>query len=199
MKSAFEKYTSPSPAPSTDENEKETKEDVTETTTINQTFRIAVLAVSIAIWKAAAAEKKRSMHEFVANTSRGVDSIMLPVPIVPVLSGGVYSGNEIPFDSIELVPVQSESYSSAIETCERIQRRVRSILNEKNMYFGVSTSSGSTEVFGFTNVVDALQIVHEAIEAEEEKGNVKIGISASADRYYRAPPAEEDSKRRIGT
>ena len=139
------------------------------------------------------------MHEFVANTSRGVDSIMLPVPIVPVLSGGVYSGNEIPFDSIELVPVQSESYSSAIETCERIQRRVRSILNEKNMYFGVSTSSGSTEVFGFTNVVDALQIVHEAIEAEEEKGNVKIGISASADRYYRAPPAEEDSKRRIGT
>lgn len=200
LKSAFEKYASPSTS-TDDEDENETKENVTETTPVDQIFRVAVLAVSIAIWKAAAKEKKKSMHEFVANSSRGVDSIMMPVPIVPVLSGGVYSQNEIPFDSLELVPIQFKSYSSAIEACVRIQRRVRSILNENKMYFSTCTSSGSTEGFGFDNVVDALKILHKAIEAEKEKGNVKIGISASADRYYRSPPPaeNEEAKRRIGT
>jgi len=188
----------------TDEEEKDntnTKNEEEIETPYQKLQRIAVLATSIAIWKAGAEEKKRPTHDFVANTSRGIDSIMMPVPIVPVISGGVYSRNEMPFDSIELVPVQSKSYSNAISTCKRIQTRIRSILEKKKTYyFGVSSNSGATEVFGLSNVVDALQIVHEAIEAENEKGNVKIGISASADRYYRAPPSSEArEKRKIGT
>ena len=131
LKSAFEKFTSPSPAPSTDENEKETKEDVTWKQQPIKPFVLLYLQ-SYRDMESCCCGEETIDAKFVANTSRGVDSIMLPVPIVPVLSGGVYSGNEIPFDGIELVPVQSESYSSAIETCEEFKSELIDI-EQKNV------------------------------------------------------------------
>ena len=69
----------------------------------------AILPVSIAVAKAAAAEKKIGLYEYLSN-----GKYVLPVPMMNILNGGVHADNKIDIQEFMIVPMSATSFSDAI-------------------------------------------------------------------------------------
>ncbi len=67
----------------------------------------AILGVSLAVAKAAAAAKKAPLYRYVGGTS----ARLLPVPMMNILNGGVHADNPIDFQEFMIVPVGAASFA----------------------------------------------------------------------------------------
>ena len=70
----------------------------------------AILGVSLAVAKAAAAELGLPLYRYVG----GVNANTLPVPMMNIINGGSHADNSIDFQEFMIMPVGAESFSQAI-------------------------------------------------------------------------------------
>src|SRR5262252_1126099 len=72
----------------------------------------AILGVSLAVAKAAAAANGLPLYRFVG----GVAARLLPVPMMNIINGGVHADNPIVFQEFMIMPVGAQSFSEALRT-----------------------------------------------------------------------------------
>jgi enolase len=115
----------------------------------------AVLAVSIATAKAAAASAGVPMWKYLAG-----DGAVLPLPMVNVISGGRHADTGLAFQDFLVVPVGAASYSEAVETAYAVRAAVESVLAER----GLSTLKADEGGFGppLEHPEEALDLLDEA-------------------------------------
>ena len=71
----------------------------------------AILAVSMAVAHAAAAELKQPLYRYLG----GVNATTLPIPLMNILNGGAHADNSIDFQEFMIVPTGAESFSEALQ------------------------------------------------------------------------------------
>src|SRR5205085_11293532 len=94
----------------------------------------AMLAVSMAVAKAAALESNLPLFKYVG----GVNSSILPIPLMNILNGGAHADNKIDYQEFMIVPVGADTFSEGLRWGVEIFHQLKTVLKKK----GYSTNVG---------------------------------------------------------
>lgn len=141
----------------------------------------AILAVSLAVAKAAAQEANLPLYRYIG----GVNSSVLPVPLMNILNGGVHADNKIDYQEYMIVPHGATTFSEALRWGTEIFHKLKSVLKKK----GYSTNVGDEGGFApdIQSNEEAIETVLEAIKAAGFKPgeDVSIALDAASSEMYK--------------
>jgi enolase len=141
----------------------------------------ATLAVSMAAAKAAALESDLPLYRYLG----GVNSTILPMPLMNILNGGVHADNKIDYQEYMIVPIGATTFSEALRWGVEVFHKLKSVLKKK----GYSTNVGDEGGFApdIQSNEEAIETVLQAIEAAGYKVGDEIAIAldaASSEMYF---------------
>lgn len=134
----------------------------------------AMLAVSMAVAKAAAEEAALPLYRYVG----GTNGKTLPIPMMNILNGGAHADNKIDFQEFMIMPVGAPSFSEGLRWGVEIFHTLKSVLKKK----GFSTNVGDEGGFApnIQSNEEAIETVMEAIQASGYKAGSQIVIAMDA-------------------
>lgn len=134
----------------------------------------AILGVSLAVAKAAAATLKQPLYRYVG----GVNAHVMPVPLMNILNGGSHADNSIDFQEFMIMPVGADQFSEALRMGVEVFHHLKSVLKKK----GYSTNVGDEGGFApnIKSNEEAIETVLTAIEAAGYKPGIDIMIAMDA-------------------
>ena len=129
----------------------------------------AILGVSLAVAKAAAEELGLPLYQYLG----GVNSKVLPVPMMNIVNGGSHSDAPIAFQEFMILPVGAESFSEALRWGSEVFHNLAKLLKERKLSTAVGDEGGFAPTF--EGIEDAVETILKAIE--------KAGLQAGKDVY----------------
>ena len=140
----------------------------------------AILAVSLACVKAAAASRKTHLFEYL---SKGPYSF--PVPMMNIINGGEHANNNIDIQEFMILPVNFDRFSDALRAGVEIFHSLKDVLDKKGMSTAVGDEGGFAP--NLESNVAAIETIIEAIESRGyEAGNdILIGLDVASTEFYR--------------
>ncbi len=142
----------------------------------------AILGVSLAVAKAAAAEAGEPLYRFLG----GAGAKVLPVPMMNVLNGGAHADNRVDFQEFMVVPARASSFSQALRVGVEVFHALKRTLHER----GLATSVGDEGGFApdLESNEAALEAVIAGVEAAgyEPGSDVHIALDPATSEIYRA-------------
>lgn len=118
----------------------------------------AILGVSLAVAKAAAAHSKLPLFRYVG----GVNANTLPVPMMNILNGGKHADSNVDFQEFMILPVNAGSFSEALQMGTEVFHALKSVLKSKGLNTGVGDEGGfapnlESQDHALDYIVDAIQ------------------------------------------
>jgi len=134
----------------------------------------AMLAVSLAVAKAAALEANLPLYRYIGGTNAKV----LPIPMMNILNGGAHADNKIDFQEFMVMPVGASSFSEGLQWGVDIFHALKTVLKKK----GFSTNVGDEGGFApnIQSNEEAIETVLIAIETAGYKTGSEIAIAMDA-------------------
>ena len=131
----------------------------------------AILAVSMAVAKAAALEANLPLYRYIGGTNAKI----LPIPMMNILNGGAHADNKIDFQEFMVMPVGASSFSEGLQWGVDIFHALKSVLKKK----GYSTNVGDEGGFApnIQSNEEAIETVMTAITAAGYKAGSQIAIA----------------------
>jgi enolase len=136
----------------------------------------AVLGVSMAVARAAAADSGKPLHEYLATLvpQAGRSSgPLLPVPMMNILNGGAHADSNVDFQEFMVMPVGLPSFSEALRAGVETFHALRSLLKKRGLSTGVGDEGGFAPSLASNR--EAVELVLEAVQA--------AGYAAGKDMY----------------
>jgi enolase len=144
----------------------------------------ALLGVSLAAAKAAAADSRQPLYRYLAELYGGGEPHVLPVPMMNVLNGGAHADNSVDFQEFMVVPAGASSFSE----CIRVGTEVFHALKKSLAARGLATAVGDEGGFApnLESNEAALQAVLEGVEAAGYKpgSDVFIALDPATSEVY---------------
>jgi enolase len=144
----------------------------------------AILGVSLAVAKAAAADSGQPLYRYLAELYGGGDPSLLPVPMMNVLNGGAHADNSVDFQEFMVVPAGAGSFSECLRVGVEVFHALKKSLASK----GLSTAGGDEGGFApdLESNEAALQAVLAGIEAAgyEPGADVFIALDPATSEVY---------------
>jgi enolase len=141
----------------------------------------AILAVSMAVAKAAAEEAGLPLYRYIG----GSNARTLPVPMMNIVNGGAHADNKIDFQEFMIMPVGATSFSEGLRWGTEIFHTLKGVLKKK----GYSTNVGDEGGFApnLPSNESAIQMIMEAIsQAGYEPGrDVYLGLDCASTEFYK--------------
>lgn len=140
----------------------------------------AMLAVSLAVAKAAAEASEMPLYRYIG----GVNAHVLPVPMMNILNGGAHADNSIDFQEFMVMPMGAESFSEGLRMGVEIFHHLKTVLKSK----GYSTNVGDEGGFA-PNIKSNQEAIETVLQAIEKAGfrpgeDVFIAMDAAASEFY---------------
>jgi enolase len=140
----------------------------------------AILGVSLAVAKAAAAAKREPLYRYVG----GAAARLLPVPMMNIINGGVHADNPIDFQEFMIVPVGAPSFAEALRAGAEIFHTLRTALKSAGHNSNVGDEGGFAP--NLPSAEAALDLVAAAIgKAGYRAGDdVMLALDAAASEFF---------------
>ncbi len=144
----------------------------------------AILGVSLAAAKAAAADAELALYVYLAELYGGGEPELLPAPMMNVLNGGAHADNSVDFQEFMIVPSGATTYPEALRSGVEVFQALKKNLSER----GLSTAVGDEG--GFAPDLDsneaALEVLVAGIEAAgyEPGSDVHIALDPATSELY---------------
>src|ERR1700712_3215193 len=131
----------------------------------------AILAVSLAVAKAAALEANLPLYRYVGGTNAKI----LPIPMMNILNGGAHADNKIDFQEFMVMPVGAKTFSEGLQWGVEIFHALKTVLKKK----GFSTNVGDEGGFApnIQSNEEAIDTVMAAISAAGFKAGTEVSIA----------------------
>ena len=140
----------------------------------------AILGVSMALAKAAAAQLRRPLYQYLGGTNAKV----LPVPMMNIINGGAHSDAPIDFQEFMIMPKGAPSFSEAIRYGAEIFHSLKKVLHDR----GLSTAVGDEGGFAPTlkSADDALAVIAQAVDKAGYKlgHDIFIALDAASSEFF---------------
>jgi enolase len=140
----------------------------------------ALLGVSLAVARAAAAETKQPLYRYIG----GANARELPVPMMNIINGGSHADNGLDIQEFMIMPVGASRFSEALRMGTEIFHHLKALLKAK----GLSTAVGDEGGFApaLKSNEEALAVISEAIrKAGYRPGrDVVLALDAAASEFY---------------
>jgi enolase len=154
----------------------------------------AILAVSLAVARAAAEELGQPLYRYLG----GVNAHVLPVPMMNILNGGSHADNGIDFQEFMIMPVGASSFSEGLRMGVEVFHNLKKVLKSKGYTTNVGDEGGFAP--GIKNNEEAIQMVMTAIQASGFRPleDIVIALDAAASEFYDAEKNEYVFKKSTG-
>ena len=141
----------------------------------------AILGVSLAVAKAAAASQGSSLYRYVG----GSNAKVLPVPMMNILNGGAHASNNVDIQEFMIMPVSAPSFREALRRCAEVFHNLKGVLKARGVpAAGVGDEGGYAP--NLKKDEDALSVIVEAIsKAGYVPGeDFMIAIDAASSEWF---------------
>ncbi len=140
----------------------------------------AILGVSLATAKAAAAYLDLPLYKYIG----GVNTYVLPVPMMNIINGGAHSDAPICFQEFMIRPVGAPNFREGIRMGAEVFHNLKKVLKNRGLSTAVGDEGGFAPALDGTE--DALNVIMEAIRlAGYEPGkDVTIGLDCASSEFY---------------
>jgi enolase len=139
----------------------------------------AILGVSLAVAKAAAAEAGVSLFRHLG----GAAARTLPVPLMNVINGGAHAQNSIDLQEFMLVPAGAESFAEALRIGSETFHALGGLLHERGLSTGVGDEGGFAPDLGSSE--EAIEALLEAAERAGHRERIAVALDPAATELYR--------------
>lgn len=141
----------------------------------------AILGVSLAVAKAAAADTKLPLYRYVG----GSQACRLPVPLMNVLNGGAHANNGLDIQEFMIVPTVNNSYAESLRAGAEIFHTLKKILAKQGLSTAVGDEGGFAPKLGSNQ--EALDLLMNAIvDAGYDPGqNVFLALDVAATEMFK--------------
>ena len=141
----------------------------------------AILAVSLAVAKAAAEESGLPLYRYLG----GAGPMQLPVPMMNIINGGAHANNNIDMQEFMIIPVGADSFHEALRCGAEVFHALKKILDGKGMTTTVGDEGGFAPNLPSNEA--ALELIVTAIEAAGyvPGADVAIGVDCASSEFYK--------------
>ena len=140
----------------------------------------AILGVSLAVARAASEDCRQPLYRYVG----GVNSNILPIPMMNILNGGSHADNGIDFQEFMIMPIGAESFSEGLRMGTEIFHNLKAVLKSQGLATNVGDEGGFAP--NFKNNEEAIKAVMQAIDKAGYKAgeDIYIAMDAAASEFY---------------
>jgi enolase len=141
----------------------------------------AILGVSLAVAKAAAASAELSLFRYVG----GPNAHVLPVPMLNILNGGAHADSNVDVQEFMIAPIGAPTFREALRTGAEVYHALKSVLKKKGLSTGLGDEGGFAPNLP-TNAA-ALDLIAEAVQAAGLRlGNdIVLALDVAATEFYK--------------
>ncbi len=145
----------------------------------------AILAVSLAAAKAAAADKGMPLYAHIAEINGTAGQFSMPVPMMNILNGGEHADNNVDIQEFMVQPVNFTSFNEALRCGTEIFHALKAVLKAKGLNTAVGDEGGFAP--NLASNEEALVVIKEAISnAGYELGkDVTLALDCAASEFYK--------------
>ena len=131
----------------------------------------AILGVSLAVAKAAAAAENKPLYRYLG----GEEAKILPVPLMNIINGGAHADNNLDIQEFMIAPLGAPTFSEALRMATEVFHNLKKILHDK----GLSTSVGDEGGFApnLKSNEEGISVILEAIEKAGYKADKDVFIA----------------------
>ena len=140
----------------------------------------AILGVSLAVAKAAAAESGQPLYRYLG----GPNARTLPVPMMNIINGGAHADNRLDLQEFMIMPVGAARFSEALRMATEVFHTLKAILKKKALNTAVGDEGGFAPDLGSNE--EALELIVQAIERAGYKPgkDMALALDAAASEFY---------------
>ncbi len=140
----------------------------------------AILGVSMACARAAAAEKKLPLYKYL-----NANSNLLPAPCLNILNGGMHADNNVDIQEFMITPTGAPSFKEAMRMAAEVYQTLKSVLKSKKLSTAVGDEGGFAP--NLTSNEDAIKIIIDAIRSAgySEGKDIHIGLDVAASNLFK--------------
>jgi len=142
----------------------------------------AILGVSLAVAKAAAAAVGLPLYQYIG----GPSARQLPVPMMNIINGGKHADNNVDLQEWMIMPVGAPTFSEGLRMCAEIYHSLAKILKDRGMSTAVGDEGGFAP--NLESNEDALRVIMQSIEKAgyQPKDDIMIALDPAASSFYSA-------------
>ncbi|MBR3793824.1 MAG: phosphopyruvate hydratase [Alistipes sp.] len=140
----------------------------------------AILGVSLAVAKAAAAHLSLQLYRYIG----GVNCHTMPVPMMNIINGGAHSDSPIAFQEFMIRPVGARTFAHALQMGSEVFQALGALLRRQGMSTAVGDEGGFAPTLDSTE--QALDLIMKAIERAGYKAGeqISIALDCAASEFY---------------
>jgi enolase len=138
----------------------------------------AILGVSLATAKAAAAERGLSLFRYLG----GEGATTLPVPMMNVINGGMHADNSIDLQEFMVVPLGADSFGEALRLGAEVYHSLKQVLHDRGLSTGVGDEGGFAPDLESSEA--AIEAILEAADAAGHRDRVAIALDPATSEVY---------------
>ena len=141
----------------------------------------AILGVSLACAKAAAAELSLPLYQYIG----GVFARELPVPMMNILNGGEHADNNVDIQEFMIMPVGANSFSQALRMGAETFHTLKKVLSSRKLNTAVGDEGGFAP--NLSSNEEAIKVIIEAIEKAGCKPgkDIYIALDAASSEFFK--------------
>ncbi|MED5526372.1 MAG: phosphopyruvate hydratase [Pseudomonadota bacterium] len=145
----------------------------------------AILAVSLANAKAAAASQKKPLYVWIAELNGTPGVYSMPVPMMNILNGGEHADNNVDIQEFMVQPVSAPNFREALRMGAEIFHSLKKVLQKQGLNTAVGDEGGFAP--NLKSNADALAVIKQAVsDAGYELGkDVTLALDCAASEFYK--------------
>lgn len=145
----------------------------------------AILAVSLAVARAAAADKNIPLYQHIADLNGTAGQYSMPVPMMNIINGGEHADNNVDIQEFMIQPVGAKSFKEALRMGAEIFHQLKKELQQR----GLNTAVGDEGGFApdLKSNEEALAVIVEAVKAAgyEMNKDITLALDCAATEFYK--------------
>jgi enolase len=144
----------------------------------------AILAVSLAVAKAAALSKEQPLYQHLAALYGSLNTLSLPLPMMNIINGGEHADNNIDIQEFMIQPVGAKSFSEGLRMGAEVFQQLKKVLTARGLNTAVGDEGGFAPDLASNE--EALVVIKEAVEqAGYELGkDFTLALDCAASEFY---------------
>ncbi len=141
----------------------------------------ALLGVSVAVAKAAAAHHHMPLYRYLG----GVSAHVLPVPMMNIVNGGAHADNNVDFQEFMVVPVGAPSFREALRMGTEVFHNLKKVLRDRGLNTAVGDEGGFAP--NLESNAAALDRIMQAIEGAGYRPgeDIALALDVASSEFYR--------------
>ena len=141
----------------------------------------AILGVSLAVAKAAAASAKLPLYRYIG----GPNAHVLPVPMMNIINGGAHADSDVDFQEFMIAPIGADSFHDALRMGAEVYHSLKSVLKANGLSTGLGDEGGFAPNLPSNRA--ALELIAEAINKAGFKlgDDVALAMDVAATEFFK--------------